>query len=311
MPKPSLLKKDNAAGAGFGFGEGRGRILDLKCVAHQYAASKKTGDQQAPACFLFVTIDRTDADGKSLGEDPTTDELKIGELEYFHPGQLKTPDGDPEDLGRDLGTEGNSIWADGTKKFGQSAKGKVFLDSIEDAGFKAEIIARCYLPDYIGLLADFEQTTVTPTGGTKKIDPYQCLAVTKILEFPYDRKGPAVAVKAASGKPAAGKAGTAKEPETTAASNGSAGDAEDIATACLASLLEGWAGKTQDVAKLSARSFTYCGKLTDENGKPAPAPPKTQTAVSKFLSDPKWVTATGGPMGITVEGTAVTFPEAD
>ena len=310
MPKPSLLKKDNAAGAGFGFGEGRGRILDLKCVAHQFQASKKTGEQQAPGCFLFVTIDRTDADGKSLGEDPTTDELKIGDLENFHPGIMKKPtDDEPEDLGTDLGTEGNSIWADGTKKFGQSAKGKVFLDSIEEAGFRADVIARCYLPDYVGMLADFAQTTVTPTGGTRKIDPYQVLTVKKILEFPYDLKTKSVtAGRANVVNPVAGKgaaAAAAKEPETVAAANGDAGDAEEIATAFLSSMLEGWAGKTHNVAKLTARSFTYCGKMTP------PAPPKLQTAVGRLLGNIEWVAAAGKPMGITVEGTEVTFPEDD
>src|SRR3984957_16981531 len=170
MPKASLLAKDFVE-TGLGFGEGWGKVVGIVSHGLQFPASRDTGTQvSGPGCFVKIAIERTDEKGKGDGSI-SEDELKVGDLDAFRPGRLKSPDDtDVKDLGGDDAgdfadwEEGNSIFSTGAKKINKKAKFAEFCTSLQEAGFKPEVIGRCYLPDMVGMVAHFTQKTVQQGG---------------------------------------------------------------------------------------------------------------------------------------------------
>jgi hypothetical protein len=301
MPKASLLTKDFVE-TGLGFGEGWGVIREAKCIAYQFPPSKDTGKSfSGPECHVELAIERSDEKGKGTG-DITSDKLKVGDLESFRPGLLKSPDdAEPKDLGdserldtyADWGA-GNSIFSTGEQKMNRKSKFPVFMTSLQECGFKPEVLARCYLPDMVGTVAHFTQNTVKQDGKKDRdgraMKDYQCLIVDKITVYPYEGK--------AASKTAAkstGKANGAPATETAPASD----DAEAIAEAFIKDAKTRLAGKTTSVKRLEARTVAYCADKE--------IAAKVQATVAKLVTSLPWMEQAAEDLGFTLEGDSVTF----
>ena len=217
MPRVSM-KKEDMMGVGF-FKEGNVLIVKAVCAAFQFPPNSKTGVQSDP--FPAVVFDF-----KQLGEDWAeaddaeiqTLPIRIGSFDKIRPGKVTDPndlEADPEDLGEEVGTEGNSIFGDDGARLGFNWP--AFVESLKKAGFNPEVIERVYMPDYKGMKCHLKQV---PTG-TKYVDKKDgkekdstTWVCTEIQTFPYEKKSKGASKAAA---PAAGKA-SASDPKAIALS---------------------------------------------------------------------------------------------
>ena len=192
MPRVSM-KPEDAMGAGF-FQEGNVEIVKSVCAVHQFPPNSKTGVQSEPFTALRWTIKRLGEDWSELESD--NDELenvtvRLGNLENVRPGNLDDPDDTdclPTDEGREIDTEGNSIYGDdGSKLFGTW---KAMAESLISCNFKPAVIYRSYMTDYEGMKCHLA-TEMTGKKFTKR-DGSQGdesnLVCKKIHTFPYDKK---------------------------------------------------------------------------------------------------------------------------
>lgn len=216
MPRVSMKPEDMM---GDFFKEGNVEITSCKCVVFQYPPNKETGEQGEP--FTAVQFGF-----KQLREDFSVDDdaegqeiqIKVGTLDKIRPGSLDNPDdleAEPEDLGSDVGTEGNSIYGDEGAKLGFGWP--PFIKSLRDCNFRPNVIDRIYMPDYIGMKAHLKKGETGRTYQNKQgktVSDLQWM-VTKIHTFPYDKAATKAAGKAAvkaAGNKAAGKSKAEESP---------------------------------------------------------------------------------------------------
>ncbi len=324
MPRVSSAQEDAFHFKGT-FADGWGEIVDAKAVVFQFPPAKESkggrsaGDQDPPGLYAAITIQRhIDGEGHKSSEQPEEVLLSIqrasrdtGLLDTCHPGNYPTGkvEGEPVDCGGELGAEGNTLFAiqDGFA-LNNRTKWMSFGRSLEDKGFKPEIMKRTFFPDLIGLRGYFKTETRPKFRDDQTQDP-TVFVVTDIKQYPYEIKGGAkpVAKPAAGKKPAVTKAGpvpVAAAPaaaESPVAPNGSteisaedlAASAEDLAAAVLTETL----APTQkgallaDIKKLKMHAYMAVNKH-----KP-PIPAALKKAVQDTLGDEDWLTTMGEVSG--------------
>lgn len=193
MPKVGFSKSDLTKG-GFGMQEGNAEILNAVCKIVQYPPSPKTGKQGPPFICVQLELAHLDKDWNVMPNDePELMEYSLGrnKIEKFHPGKVTNPGDEPEDLGSELDTEGNCIYAvDENGAIHEKTKWGTFITALQEkGGFKPEILSRGYLPDLIGTQAHF--TTVkggkfTTEEGTE-MEP-SILVIDKVHVYGYEKK---------------------------------------------------------------------------------------------------------------------------
>jgi hypothetical protein len=292
MPKASLATKDAYELKG-GFQEGWGEIIDAKSRVVQFNPSKKTGQQFPAFLALVVTIQRTDEHGKATADEPVENELKLhGDLSQMRPGNVKgRDDNDPTDVDDNatLGTEGNCIFvAEDGIKLNKGVKGLRFLRSLEEHGFKPDILGAGYFPDLIGTRAHFKTIVGEKFRSDAENDPTY-LTVDKISQYGYEKK--------AKAKPAAASAtATPKVNGAVAADNGDDSKAREI----VAAVASANSGQTMPVQKFNVIAFQTMAK--DKSIEPS-----ARKKIQEQLKNTEWLAEVGVDVGLMVDGGDVTF----
>jgi hypothetical protein len=226
MPVGSFNPKDAYEVKG-GFQEGWGEVVGAKSIIFQFPANKQTGEQSAPFTGVLLSIQRVDEAGKKLSAEPDEEILKVDKnLEAARPGNMASRTAtDADDLGMDLGTEGNCIYTTEVYKFNKKSKFIVLCDSLVANGFKPEVLGTGFLPDLVGLRAHFKRSAPqkfkTDTGEEKD---YDSLIVDKISRYPYEKS-------AAKATPAAKKAAPSQGTEQKLNGAPAPGPAEETTAA--------------------------------------------------------------------------------
>lgn len=277
MPRASS-QSSKAMKSGFGMQEGIAKVVAARFAVVQH--SKKDGTLVTP--FFGVLLDYVKCDETGEAENPDdimTKDLPIqwvaknkdwsekdanADSDYdvpqflfdklkFHPGKAKGPeDTDPEDLGVEVGTEGNMMWSesDNITPF-QDCDWIEFCKSLESKGFKPEINDQSFAPNYVGMVFKFH-TENKPLRKDAKTDekPQTKWVVDQIYVRPYEKKGTSAAKSTA--KPATTAAGkkAASAPAPAAVESNGTGDAANGAfTAALEKLLSSPGPATKAVSK--------------------------------------------------------------
>ena len=179
------------------FADGWGRVTDARAIVFQFPATEKNPTPQAPALFVSIEIQRMkDGDGTAELTPPEEVLLSVqsadkatGELTLVHPGVYSDGklDGEPDDAGGELGAVGNTFFAvkDGYQ-INDKTKWMTFTTSLQEKGFKPQILKRSYLPDLIGLYAYFETQTKKKFRDDMAADP-TVFVVREIKQFPYEQ----------------------------------------------------------------------------------------------------------------------------
>lgn len=310
MPKPNMHPDNYVESSGAL--AGKFEIISSAFKVHQ-ANQREGQESRNPTCAQVFKIHPITDDGDRI-EDATELELVLAlggkSLTSFHPGNAESADdAEPEDLGDEVGTEGNSIYSANGALPNAAASYSIFNRSLAHKGFDKKKIADCYAPHYVGL--KFELATVTPDKleafGSKKreIDPkvaFTYKVVQAIIEHP---KAPGAGKKKATA--AAVPAGKSGATAPTAASSGDAGsgssggdDAEAVAMAVLGEVAAKLAGQQKKMNGVKTFWLANYGKND----------PKLQKAARDLVNNPSWLTAQLEALDAAVDGEAVTFAEA-
>ena len=304
------------------FADGWGEVIGSKALVFQFPPNKTTGNQDPPALYCQLEIQRyrdgdfKEKEGNGEGEEVL---LKIagpsketGQLEDVHVGDCAdgNVENEPSDGGNELGAEGNTLYA---VKDGYQINDKVkymqFCVSLEEKGFKPSILKRTFFPDFVGLRAFFKTITLKKFRDDMTNDP-TAFVVTEIKQFPYEQKaGKAVTGKKekdstskqkstsapkSSAKASESASDSATEATGSATDATDATDAESIATDVLTrTFATAKAGATiADVKKLKVEVFMAMSKH-----KPA-IPAEMKKSVMDQLGQEDWLIATGMANGV-------------
>lgn len=334
MPKPSLeaMMPDNATestGALAGKFEVLGSVFKVHKDKEYEPRPGQTPRPASPPCVaLVLKVSPISDDGERLEDADTRDiVLKLGSksLATFHPGRGSDPDdADPEDLGDELNTEGNTLFISGGDVTMNAKSGyTVFMKSLQHKGFAKEKIAQCWAPHFKGL--KFELATVTPDKleaygqkkgeGNKDGENITYKVVQSVVSFPDAKKAgkgvkaeaPAAAAKAEkkSAKPAASDD---DDDDNGAGDSGNGGnEAEAEALRVLTATAAKLAGKTKKIDQ--AKTF-WVTVYSDPKVKGKTA---LQAEARKFINNEKWLADKLEDLNAVVDldEKTVTFAAAD
>lgn len=290
------------------FEEGWGKVVAASFVMFQFPPQKEAknnrpaGHQDPRQLMARLEIQRyTDGEGSKAASEPEEVLLTVqkppktvqGDDDYTiacTPGKYENgnPDGDVEDQGNALGTEGDTLFAqeDGYA-INEKSKWMRFTQSLQEKGFKPALLKRSYAPDLVGLYAFFKNVQVK--GSSSEYDA-SYFVVDKIAAFPYEGKGKGDAkgaAKPAAPKPAAAKANGKAEPAPAAAAPEGDLSAQDIAESIVRDDFPKLKNKTLKSGKDARVQAIMC--ITSH--KPA-VPAELKKAVQDQLSE-DWITAFG------------------
>lgn len=301
MGKVSYASKD-AVDVSFGIQEGLVEIAEITSRVHQYPPNSKTGVQGDPFPCVQIKFAKLEKDGSRTDTDVVPMEFPIGKMEKFHPGKANGPDDtEPEDLGTEVDTEGDSIYAvtDGTG-LAKTCKWIRFTESLEQKGFKPEVLANGFLPELLGTKVEVKTVTLPKMpNSTSDKDP-TALVVTRILHFPYDKNGKAPAGKkpaSPASKPAtqSAAASTGKSPASAPASPAAVNDDHaTIATELVTDFCTANAGTEQERKKLQAHVQTLMMRNKRPIGMHKP--------VMELVKSEDWLTEQAGDESSTLYG---------
>lgn len=311
MPKASFAAKDGYEPK-LGFVEGNFEVMEACTKIFQYPPNKETQEQFPPFLCAMLMMAKTDEKGVRLDEEPLEKILRIEkDLEKMRPGKSTTrEDSEPEDMGSELDTEGNTVFCEEGVKINVNSAFLVFTKSLEERGFKSEILGHGFLPDLVGLRGHAKtEKGEKRTYGGKEIEP-NYLIVDRILSpLPYESaakkpaasagkakaKGPvAVADKAAPGTVAAVAA-----PVAAADSD----DAADAAVGLLAELSGELAGETRDKQKLYAMAYA---RLMKDKARDK----KLDKQIAEYLKSDVWLGEKASDLGFEFAEGVFTFADA-
>lgn len=153
MPRGSLRPEDGMK-QGFGIQEGNIEVVSSLVVVHQFPPNSKTGKQSDPFTAIRWGVRKLNAEWEPEDEEAGLEEvfIRIGTPGDIRPGKVQDPadmDEEPEDLGSEVGTEGPAIYVESGKRLGNNWVR--MAESLIKNGFKAEVIARSFLPDFDGM----------------------------------------------------------------------------------------------------------------------------------------------------------------
>lgn len=349
MPRASS-QSSKAMKSGFGLQEGIVKVTEARFKIEQH--SKKDGTLVTPFFGMLFDYVKCDESGEAENSDDImTKDLPIqwvakdkenktddGEPIYlfeklkFRPGNAKNAtDTDPEDLGCEVGTEGNTMYAesDGLAPF-QDADWIEFCKSLEQKGFKPEINDQSYAPNYVGLVFKFH-TENKPLRKDAKADdkPQTKWVVDQIYVRPYEAKGGKAKPAASSAAKPNGKAATTAKTQPAPAAESDAeptdtpvvsDEATTAFTTALEKLVNNPAPATKAVSnglKVGAslpnfqRAIANEMMLTKVNGKPIAGAVQKEVISAMRLAgtddEPGWIeTAGAGVISVDREKGEVT-----
>src|SRR5262245_17822408 len=185
---------------GFGFQEGFVRIDRSVAVVYQYPPNRETKEQSEPFIAMSWEYTSLDSEWNVKGdEDEQQNEpiiIRMGDLSTMRPGKLDPKDFDnmdvlAEDLGSDVGTEGNTFFWDADAKFNRNWG--ALQASLEACAFKPEILKRGIATDFEGMVLHLKteegQKYIAKRGRNagKEVTPTN-LVCDRIHVYPYDAK---------------------------------------------------------------------------------------------------------------------------
>lgn len=343
MPKPTMeAMLPDAAVESTGSFAGKFEVLGSVYAVHkdkeyelkpgEKPKTNKDGNpvKNEPMMALVFKVTPISDDGERLEDADTRDIiLKLGgkSLAIFHPGKgSNADDDDPEDLGTDINTTGNTLYIPPEAKVEMNAKSgyTVFMKSLQHKGFPKEKIAESWAPNFKGL--KFELVTVGPekleaygsAKGEKSQFTYK--VVENIIAMPKGVKGGKAAAPKEDDEEAPKKAAPKKAAKKAAADDddddapvkgtgAGAGDPEAEASRVLASVVAKLAGKTKDLEKVKVFWVT---NFSDPKVK---GNAKLMDAARKIVNDDVWLKKALKAAGCKVvtdgEDVTVTFPDED
>ena len=302
MPKASFASKDTYE-VKAGFQEGWFEITDAKVKVFQFPPNKETGDQTAPFLAQILSIQKTDEKGRHTDDDALETILKIEkDLGKMRPGNAENRDDDePEDLGDELDTEGNCIFVEDGSKINNKSRFAVFMKSLEEKGFKPDILACGFSPDLVGLKGFAKSISGGKFPGSEKEATY--LVVDQITQFPYEKKGKATsAASSKSAAPAKKTAAPVKKDNAAAEVEEESGDdaADEAATAILVELAADLSGETKDQKKVYTMAYSRLVKNKDRDK-------KLDKSVQELLKKEDWLAEKAEEIGYSYEDGSFTF----
>lgn len=327
MPKASFAAKDGYEPK-LGFVEGNFEVVEACTKVFQYPPNKETQEQYPPFLAAVLMMAKTDEKGNRLDEEPLEKILRIEkDLSKMRPGKCLTRDDqDPIDQGDELDTEGNTCFCEEGVKINVNSAFLVFTKSLEERGFKSEILGAGFLPDLVGLKGHAKtEKGEKRTFGGREIEP-NYLIVDRILERPYEKAANGTAKKGmgkAGSTAAAGTTGTAAKLQQAAGKSGIKAvdkpeekveekpvekaegndDAADAAIGLLAELSGELAGETRDKQKLYAMAYARLVRNKDRDK-------KLDKQVIEYLKSDEWLTEKAAEMGFEFAEGVFTFVEA-
>src|SRR4029077_16204327 len=118
-------------------------------TVYQYPPNRESGETYPPFLAGKLTLRRLDENWQPTEDEPIVKILRMEkDLSRMRPGHAKDrSDPEPEDLGEDLDTEGNSVFATENSKISANSQWSMFIKSLEEHGVKPELLAEGFLPD--------------------------------------------------------------------------------------------------------------------------------------------------------------------
>lgn len=318
MATKASLQSSKAIQSGFGIQAGCVKVLDARTKIVQRI--KKDGTLVTPMLLIQFDVTKCGPDQKPINEEDISQKDFIfcwgskerdeqGNYKFaFHPGNAKAADDtDPDDLGGEIDTEGNTIVSAGnaTNPFADS-DAALFMKALEMKGWKPEVNDQCFMGNYIGLVMDVN--TVTKAQFCKQVQvKYQTREgaseasdtvweVTKIWSFPYEQpKGG----QKANGKSKDSKSATANAaPAAEVKANGQDQEADPtnllaIETVKKVSEQKEFKGK-EGIARSKFQAAVMTQLHRDKRA-------KEQGPVMKLVKDDEWIIQTGGDLGFVVD----------
>lgn len=266
-------------------------------------------------------------DGERL-EDADTREIvfKMGgkSLAMFHPAKGSGPDDtDPDDLGTELNTQGNTLTVPEGAKVEMNAKSaySVMTKSLKHKGFDGDKIAACWAPYYKGLKIDILTVTADKLEGygQKKGDDASITykVCQGVIAFP-DAKA-----KKGEGKTAAAAPKAEKKQEKVATPKPADDDDDTDAGSNSDSESSDSPAETEAFRVLTAVSVKLAGKekkidqtktfwITMYSDPKVKGAQKLQDAARKFVNDEMWLVEklTDLKAKVNADERTVTFAEA-
>lgn len=333
MPKPSFDSMlPDAAVESTGALAGKFDVIGSVYKVHKDKEYELRPGQVArpnpPVMALVLKVTPCGDDGERLEDADTRDiTLKMGgkSLATFHPGKGSSPeDTDPDDLGDELNTEGNTLFIAGGEVSMNAKSGyTVFMKSLQHKGFPKEKIAECWAPNFKGL--KFELATVTPDKleqyGQKKGEGNKdgegnitYKVVQGIIGFPGSKTAgkKSKEVEADAPAPAAKKKVAPKtiDPDMEAASGADEGEAGNEAEAEALRVLTAVTVKLAGKNKKLDQAKTFWVTLYSDPKIKGSA--KLQQEARKFVNNETWLAEQLEELGCVVDTDekTVTFAEA-
>ncbi len=313
MPRVGISIEEQTSSSQFKFEEGRGVITAAVITV------EKMGEYDAK-CGYKLTIQRKGRDGKVTDEEPVEEFLSCGPTTKFHPSNATSEnDEDPEDLGDDIGVEGNCLLAVEGAGPDKKSKASLFGKYAQEKGLRPKLL-NGYAPYLIGLDADFRQLpTEKGTNFTGKRDP-TCLIIKEngniynLSEMNSRVEGGATSTPAATRAPAAAKGkvnGVAKATPTPApvaaaatSGGGGGGDVDEVVEAKAVEMLAALpaAGKAQILTRQKMGT-----KLTVIMAKHS-VPISMHKPIQALIANAVWLDEKADDFGWTVEGDNISIP---
>lgn len=297
MPKVSFASRD-AYVPSSQFTEGYAQIEEAVSTVFQYPPNRDTGETYPPFLACKLTLRLLDENGQPLEGEPVVKLLRIDkDLSRMRPGHAKDRnDPEPEDLGDDLDTEGNSVFSTEGQKISASSQWGAFLKSLEDHGVKPELLAEGYFDDLKGLRfhAITEKQAKRSIGG-REIEPAYFKADRILFDKPGAAKKPAGKATAVT----ATAAPKAKVNGPVAVPNPSA-NAESAATAILAELSAELNGETRESSRVFAMAYARLVRNKERDK-------RLDKEVSDLLRNDDWLSAHAEDLGYTLANGSFSF----
>lgn len=293
-------------------------------LIYEFPASeemKAKGEVYPPSCQVVLELRKCDPKTFQIEEhegEPIIERIGFGGkngLDQVRPGQLKSPDQEePADLGRALGTQGNSVYCEANISIADNCPWMVFTGDktgLQKAGFKPEYIASGWLGYLEGTIFEVERVKAYKNPNkTYKSDPTN-LGVKRVIVYGYEKgagkdKGKGASVKANA------SSGTASASTSTAPVDKPNGHAatpdQTVVVDAIAKQIETNAGKEIKRSALQMAVMTWLMQKTklDMKGK--------NDLINSTVKDDGWLTelATSEPfvgrIVIDFENGMVAFP---